>query len=84
MVGNTKVNRQTARGLKIYIYVDIYNIYNIYICVCVCRERICLLRCYALVTSKIISGHVPTCDSVHSWQPHSGAPLGDNTTGILT
>ena len=32
-----------------------------------------------LVTSKIISGQVPTCDIAHSWQLYSAFPLRDQT-----
>ena len=34
----------------------------------------CLLF-YILAASKVISGQVPTCDSVHSWQLYSAAQL---------
>ena len=33
-----------------------------------------------LSTFKVISALVPTCDSAHSWQPNSAAPLGDQAT----
>ena len=34
--------------------------------------------------SKVISGWAPTCDSAHSWQLYSVAPLGDQSTGTMT
>ena len=39
---------------------------------------------YILATSKAISGRVPTCDSVHSWQPYSAAPLGNQVVSTMT
>ena len=36
------------------------------------------------LTFMAISGWVPTCDSAHSWQLHSVAPLGAWATGIIT
>ena len=43
-----------------------------------------LLEFYVLATPKVISGCVPTCDSVHSRWLYSAAPLGDQTASILT
>ena len=43
-----------------------------------------LLLLYVLTTPKVISGQSSTCDSVHSWQLHSAARLGDETTGTMT
>ena len=40
-------------------------------------ECVCVLEFYVLATSKVISGRVPTCDSVHSWRFYSAATLGD-------
>ena len=31
-----------------------------------------LLQFYALATSKVISGRIPICDSVHSWWLYNG------------
>ena len=39
---------------------------------------------YVLSTSKAISGWAPTCSSMHSWQLHSAALLGYQTTSTLT
>ena len=39
---------------------------------------------YILPTSQIISGRVPTCDSVHLWQLYNTAPLGDQATDTRT
>ena len=44
---------------------------------------VCLLS-YVLATSKVISGRVSTCDSVHSWQLYSAAWLGDQATSTMT
>ena len=45
---------------------------------------LCLWPPYILATFKVISGHVPTCNSVHSWWLYSVAPLGDQAISILT
>ena len=42
---------------------------------------VCLLLFYVLAPSKVISGQVQTCDSAHSWQFYSAAPL-DNQANI--
>ena len=42
------------------------------------------LKLYILTTSKVISGWVATCDSAHLWRFYSAAPLGDQTTSIMT
>ena len=39
---------------------------------------------HILATCTVISGWVPTYDSVHSWQIDSVAPLGNQATGIMT
>ena len=39
-----------------------------------------LLEFYALAISKVMSGWLPTCESVHSWQLYIAAPLGDQVT----
>ena len=39
-----------------------------------------LLLFYVLATSKIISGHVSSCDSAHSRRLYSAAPLGNHST----
>ena len=39
-----------------------------------CSRFVCLLF-YILVTSKVILGHIPTCDSAHSWWLYSAASL---------
>ena len=44
---------------------------------------ICLLF-YILATSKVISGRVPTCDSVHSWRLHSVSLTTPSTQEINT
>ena len=46
-----------------------------------CVEASGWLLFYVLATSKVISGGVPTCDSVHSWQLYSAASL---ATGSIT
>ena len=47
-------------------------------------QHVCLLSSYVLVTSKVISGWVPTCDSVHSWWLCSAAPLGNQAISTMT
>ena len=42
------------------------------------------LLSYLLATSKVISGWVPTCDSVHSWRLYSAAPLGNQFISTKT
>ena len=42
------------------------------------------LLVYILATSKIISGWVPPCNSVHSWWLYSAAPPGDQATDTIT
>ena len=42
-----------------------------------CGQRACLLLFYVLATSKVTSGHVPTCDSAHSWRLYIVAPQGN-------
>ena len=44
----------------------------------------CLLEFDVLTTSKVISGWVPTCDSVHSWRLYSAAPLGSQAASNMT
>ena len=39
-----------------------------------------LLEVYILSTLRVISEQVLTCNSVHSWQFYSAAPLGSQTT----
>ena len=41
------------------------------------QKKINTLLFYVLTTSKVISGRVPMCDSLHSWRLHSIVPLGD-------
>ena len=36
---------------------------------------VCLLLLYVLAASKVITGRLPPCDSVHSWQHYSVATL---------
>ena len=43
-------------------------------------QTVCLLLPYFLATSKVISGRVLTCDSMHSWRLHSAVSLGDHAT----
>ena len=43
-----------------------------------------LLQFYVLVTSEVIPGQVPTRESVHSWQPYSAAPLGNQVDTSMT
>ena len=43
-----------------------------------------LLEFYFLATSKVISGHVLTCDSAHSLRLHCVAPLRSQATGTMT
>ena len=39
---------------------------------------------YVLATSKFISGQIPSCESVHSWQLYRAAPLGNQAISIMT
>ena len=39
---------------------------------------------YVLATCKVISAQVLTCNSAHSWQLYSAAPLGDQATNTMT
>ena len=51
------------------------------------KERVCfvcLLLNYALTTSKVISGWVPTCDRTPSWQLYHAAPLGNQGIHTIT
>ena len=50
----------------------------------VCFFYIFLLRLYILASSKVISGWTPTCDSAHSYQLHTAAPLREQSIGALT
>ena len=43
---------------------------------------VCLLF-YILATSNAISGWVPTCDNLHSWQFYSAASLDHQATGTM-
>ena len=43
-----------------------------------------LLGFYILATSHVISGQVPTCDSVHSGRLYSAFPVGDQATSNVT
>ena len=36
-----------------------------------------------LATFRVISGWVLTCESAHSWQLYSAAPLGDQATSTV-
>ena len=38
---------------------------------------------YVLGSSEIISGRVPTCDSMHSWRFNSAVPLGDQPANTM-
>ena len=56
-----------------------------------CPYKVVLFVLYVLatfkahqVTSPVISGWVPTCDSADSWQLYSAAPLGNQTTRTMT
>ena len=44
----------------------------------------CLLMLYILVTSKVISGWVPTCDSAHSLRLYSAVALGIQAINTMT
>ena len=49
--------------------------------------RCLLIDCWIfffLATSKVPSGWAPTCDSGHSWQLYSVAPLGNQGAGTMT
>ena len=48
------------------------------------RYCFCLLLFYVLATSTVISGSIPTCDSVHSWQLCSVGSLGDQSASTMT
>ena len=39
---------------------------------------------YIIATSMVISGLVPTCDGVHSWQLYNPATLGNQTAATMT
>ena len=43
-----------------------------------------LLGFYTLATSKVISGQIQICDSVHSWWLYSAAPLGDQAANTIS
>ena len=43
-----------------------------------------LLEFYILATYRVISGWVPTCDSVHSWQLYIAALLGNQAADTMT
>ena len=47
-------------------------------------QFICLLELFILTTSKVISGHILTCDNAHSWQIYSAARLGDQATSAIS
>ena len=42
------------------------------------------LEFYILLTSKVISGRVQTCNSVHSWWFYSAAPLSHQAANTMT
>ena len=44
---------------------------------------VCLLLFCILTTSDVISGWIPTCDSVHSWQIYHSASLGNQATSTM-
>ena len=43
-----------------------------------------LLKVCILATSKVITREVLACDSAHSWQRYSAAPLGDQCSSTMT
>ena len=43
-----------------------------------------MLEFHFLATSKVISGHIPICDSAHSWQLYTGAPLRKQASHTMT
>ena len=45
---------------------------------------VCLCVDYVLVTSKVISERVLTCESAHSWRLYSAASLIHQATGTIT
>ena len=47
-------------------------------------SQVCLLLFYVLATSKVISGRVLTCDSVHSWRLYSITPMGNHAFSTVT
>ena len=51
------------------------------ISICVYSIYVCLF--VVLRPSKVISGRVLTCDSVHSWRFYSVAPLGHQATSTM-
>ena len=53
--------------------------------VCELKKKVCLLF-YILATSKVITGHIPTCWYVcaHSWLFYSAASLEHQTAGTMT
>ena len=56
-----------------YVYVCTYVCMYVYMHACVVCS---LLEFYILATSEVMSGLVPTCDSVHRWRIYSAASLG--------
>ena len=62
--------------------------YNVWDDEQICDDNIAdgrgVLLFYVLVTSKAISGLVPTCNSVHSWRIYSVTPLGEQATRTMT
>ena len=53
-----------------------------------CEHRkgmyVCLFVALRPATAKVISGQVPTCNSVHLWQLYSAAPLENQATSTMT
>ena len=48
------------------------------------NSLVCLLLFYILAISKVISGHIPSCDNAHAWWPYSATPLGDQANHSIT
>ena len=67
---------------------------NMCVWVCVCGGGVLslldsgglvwLLALYVLATSKVISGQLLSCDSVHSWRLKSVAPWGNQAADTMT
>ena len=76
---STPITQPSSRGRHSYIYIYVW-----YIRKALCKYKIkyilflfILFVVYIIATSKVISGMVLTCDSVHSWWCYSAAPLGN-------
>ena len=57
-------------------------VYNAYTTYSWMHGLVCLFGFYVLSTSNIVSGRVPTCVRMPSWQLYSAAPQGEQTEDI--